>query len=66
MPKCLSFLVVVVLPNPFRGVEELHRDPTVGHASRFGPGVNNGRSIYTANDGAPERLSCGTIQEEVS
>jgi len=31
MPKCLSFLVVVVvLPDPFREVEELHGDPTVG------------------------------------
>jgi len=34
-----------------------------GHAPRSGPEVKNGRS---AKDGAPERLRCGTIQEEAS
>jgi len=35
-----------------------------GHAPRFEPEVKNGRS--SAKDSAPERLRCGTIQEEVS
>jgi len=34
-----------------------------GHAPRSRPEVKNGSS---AKDGAPERLRCGTIQEEVS
>jgi len=34
-----------------------------GHTPRSGTEVKNGRS--SANDGAPERLSCGKIQEEV-
>jgi len=42
------------------GVEELHGDPTVGPR----PKVWNGRS--SDKDGAPKRLECGTIQEEVS
>jgi len=39
-------------------VEELHGDP------RSGPEVKNGKS--SAKDGAPERLGCGTVKEEVS
>jgi len=35
-----------------------------GHASRSGPEVKNGRS--SAIDGAPEKLRCGTVKEEVS
>jgi len=46
------------------GMEELHRDPTVGHIPRSGPEVKNGRS--SAEDGAPERLGCRTVKEEVS
>jgi len=42
-------------------VEELHGNPTVGHAPRSGPEVENGRN--SAKDGAPERLRCGTIQK---
>jgi len=34
------------------------------HASSSGPEIKYGRCI--AKDGAPERLRCGTIQEEVS
>jgi len=34
-----------------------------GHAPRSGPEVKNGSS---AKDGAPERLGCGTVMEEVS
>jgi len=34
-----------------------------GHAPRSGPEIKNGSS---ATDGEPERLRCGTIQEEVS
>jgi len=35
-----------------------------GHAPRPGPEVKNGRS--SAEDGAPERLGCGTVKEEAS
>jgi len=45
------------------GVEELHGDPTAGHAPRSGPEVKNGSRD---KDGAPETLRCGTIQEEMS
>jgi len=34
-----------------------------GHAPRSGPEINNGRS--SAKDGAPERLGCLTVKEEV-
>jgi len=34
-----------------------------GHAPRSGPEVKNGRSV---EDGAPERLGCETVKEEVS
>jgi len=44
-------------------MEELHRNPTVGHAPRSGPEVKNGNG---AEDGALERLRCGTVKEEVS
>jgi len=60
-------VVVVVLPDPFRGMGAW-RNSTVtqqsGHAPRSGPEVKNGRS--DAEDGAPERLGCGTVKEEVS
>jgi len=46
------------------GMEELHGDLTDGHVLRSGPEIKNGRS--SAKDGAPERLRCGTIKEEVS
>jgi len=35
-----------------------------GHAPRSRPEVKNGRS--GAEDGAPERLRCGTVKKEVS
>jgi len=35
-----------------------------GHAPRSGPEVKNGRS--GAEDGAPERLGCGTVKEEMT
>jgi len=35
----------------------------LGHAPRSGPQVKNGRS---AKDDPPERIRCGTFQEEVS
>jgi len=44
-------------------VEELQTQQS-DHAPRTGPEVNNGRS--SAKDGAPERLGCGTVKEEVS
>jgi len=52
-----------VLPDPF--LYELRGDPTVGppHTKVWTRG-QNGRS--SAKDGAPKRLRCGTIQEEVS
>jgi len=59
-------MVVAVLPDPFRGKGgvEFTETQQSGHALRSGPEVNNGRS--NAKDGAPERLGCGTVQEEVS
>jgi len=36
----------------------------LGHTSRSGPEVKNRRS--SAKHGAPERLGCGTVKEEVS
>jgi len=63
MPKCLSFLVSVVLPDPFRGMGAW-RNYTETQQLGYAPEVKNGRS--RTNDGAPERLRCGTIQEEVS
>jgi len=60
-------LVVVVLPDPFQGMGAWRNSTETqqsGHAPRPGPEVKNGRN--SAKDGAPERLRCGTIQEEVS
>jgi len=59
--------VVVVLPDPFRGLEAWRNSTETqqsDHAPRFGPEVKNGRS--TAEDGAPKSLGCGTVKEEVS
>jgi len=61
---CPDF-VVVVLPNPFRGMGAWRNSTETqqsDHAPRSGPEVKNGRSC--AKDGAPERIGCGTIQEE--
>jgi len=58
--------MLVVLPDTFRGMEAWRNSTETqqsGHAQRFGPEVKNGSS---AKDGTPERLGCGTIQEEVS
>jgi len=44
-------------------VEELHGNLKSGHTPRSEPEVKNGRS--GAEDGAPERLGCGTVKEEV-
>jgi len=63
-------LVVVlrVAPTPSErwgwGVEELYGDPTVGPQPKVWTRGQNGRS--GAEDGAPERLGCGTVKEEVS
>jgi len=59
-------VVVVVLPDPFRGMgrRETTETQQSGHVPRSGPEVKNGRS--GADDGAPERLECGTVKEEVS
>jgi len=60
-------VVVVVLPDPFRGMWEWRNSTETqqsGHAPRSGPEVKNGRS--GAEDGAPERLGCGTVKEEAS
>jgi len=60
-------MVMVVLPDPFREME-MRRNSTEtqqsGHAPKSGPEVKNGRS--GAEDGAPERLGCGTVKEKVS
>jgi len=42
-------------PNPRRNSTETQHS---GHAQRSGPEIKNGRS--GANDGAPERLKCGS------
>jgi len=60
-------VVVVVLPDPFRGMEARRNSTETqqsDHAPRSGSEVENGRS--SAEDGAPERLGCGTVKEEVS
>jgi len=62
-----DFLVVVVLPDPFRGMGVWRNSTETqqsGHAPRSGLEVKIGRS--SAKDGAPERLRCGTVKEEVS
>jgi len=46
------------------GVEELHGDRKVGPRPKVWTRGQKGRS--SAKDGSPERLGCGTIQEEVS
>jgi len=51
-------LVVVVLPDPFRGTGAWR------NSTETRPEIKNGRS--GAKDGAPERLGCGTVKEEVS
>jgi len=59
--------MAVVLPEPFQGMWAWRNSTETqqsGHAPRFGPEVKNGRS--SPKDGAPERLRCRTIQEEVS
>jgi len=46
------------------GVRNSTETQQSGHAPRSGPQVKNGRS--SAEDGAPERIGCGTVKEEVS
>jgi len=58
---------VVVLPDSFRGIGAWRNFTEIqqsGHAPKSGPEVKNERN--SAKDGAPERLRCGTIQEEVT
>jgi len=60
-------VVVVVLPDPFRGMGAWRNSTETqqsSHAPRSEPEVKNRRS--SAEDGAPERLGCGTVKEEVS
>jgi len=60
-------VVVVVLADPFRGMGVWRNSTETqqsSHAPRSGPVVKNGRS--GAEDGAPERLGCRTVKEEVS
>jgi len=55
----------MVLPFFFRGMGAWRNSTETqqsGYASKSGPEVKNGRS--GAEDGAPERLRRGTIQEE--
>jgi len=59
--------MVVVLPNPFRGLAAWKNSTETrqsSHASRSGPEVKNAKS--NAKDGMPLRFRCGTIQKEVS
>jgi len=61
--KMPQTLVVVVLPDPLRGVGAWKNSTETqqsGHAPRFRPEIKNGSS---AKDGAPERLGCGTVKE---
>jgi len=63
----LILVVVVELPDLFRGIGAWRNSMETqqsAHAPRSGTEVKNGRS--SAKDGAPERLSCETIQEEES
>jgi len=63
----MDCLEVVVLPDPFRGMGAWRNSTETqqsGHAPRSGPEVRNGRS--SAEDGAPKRLICETVKEEVS
>jgi len=54
-----------MLPDPFRGAwKNSTETQQSGYAPRSGPEVKNGRS--GAEHGAPERLGCGTVKEEVS
>jgi len=46
------------------GIEELYGDPTVGPRPKVWTRGQNGSS--GAEDGAPERLGCGTVKEEVN
>jgi len=57
-------VVVVVLPDPFRemGRGGTPRKPN-SRATPQGLDVKNGSG---AEDGAPERLGCGTVKEEAS
>jgi len=61
----LVVVVVVVLPDSFRRMgawRNFTETQQLGHAPRSE--VKNGRS--SAEDGAPERLGCRTVKEEVS
>jgi len=54
-----------VLPDPFRGMEAWRNSTEtqqLGHPPRSRLEVKNG----SAKNGAPERLGCGTVKEEVS
>jgi len=56
-----------VLPDPFREMGAWRNSTEIqqsGHAPRSESEVKNRRS--GAEDGAPERLGCGTVKEEVS
>jgi len=60
-------VVVVVLFDPFRGMGACRNSTETqrsGHFPRSEPEVKNGRS--GVEDGAPKRLGCGTVKEEVS
>jgi len=59
-------VVVVVLPDPFRGVWAWRNSTETqqsGHAPKSGPEAKHGRN--GAEDCAPERPGSGTVKEEV-
>jgi len=65
--KFSKSMVMVVLSDPFRGMVAWRNSTETqhsGHTQRSGPEIKNGRT--SAKGGAPERLRCKTIQEEVS
>jgi len=47
-------------------VEKLYGDPTVGPRPKVWTRGQKWKKYSSAKDGTPERLRCGTIQEEMS
>jgi len=70
LPKLIlhsSLVVVVVLPDPFRGMGTWKNSTETqqsGHAPTSEPEVKNGRN--SPKDGAPQRRRFGAIQKRVS
>jgi len=64
--SAVAMIMVVMLPDPFREMGAWKNSTETrqsGHALRFGPEV---KMEVVPKNGAPERLRCGTIQNEAS